>query len=110
MKDPGKLHVTMLASTTMLRVLAGVYHDLTTRDPRTGYAEDDQPAMTRAEVGIFFRDLGPLLRDVPVKRNSIWMDTGAFIEGGAAPSARHGDIGKLTAALCDWARNGIPEA
>ena len=26
----------MLASTTMLRVLAGVYHDLTTKDPGLG--------------------------------------------------------------------------
>lgn len=109
-KDPGKPHVTMLASTTMLRVLAGVYHDLTTKDPRTGYAADGKPVMTRAEVGIFFRDLGPLLKDVPVTRNSVWMDTGAFTEGGSAPTARHGDIGKLTSTLSDWARDGIPEA
>ena len=109
-KDPGKPHVTMLASTTMLRVLAGVYHDLTTKDPRTGYAQDGKPVLTRAEVGIFFRDLGPLLREVPVKRTSIWMDTAAFTEGGAAPTARHGDISKLTTTLCDWARTGIPES
>jgi DGQHR domain-containing protein len=107
-KDPGKPHVTMLASTTMLRVLAGVYRDLTTKDPKTGYALDGKPVVTRAEVGIFFRDLGPLLREVPVKRNSIWMDTGVFTEGGSAPVARHGDIGKLTTTLCEWARNGIP--
>ena len=61
--------------------------------------------MTRAEVGIFFRDLGPLLKDVPVTRNSVWMDTGAFTEGGSAPTARHGDIGKLTSTLSDWARD-----
>jgi hypothetical protein len=108
-KDPGKPHVTMLASTTMLRVLAGVYHDLTAKDPMTGYAQDGEPAMTRAEVGIFFRDLGPLLREVPIRRDSLWIDTGAFTEGGAAPTGRQGDIGKLTTALCDWARNGIPE-
>jgi DNA-sulfur modification-associated len=107
-KDPGQPHMTMLASTTMLRVLAGVYHDLTAKDPRTGCAQDGKPVMTRAEVGIFFRDLGPLLREIPIKRNSLWIDTGAFTEGGAAPTGRHGDISKLTAALCDWARNGIP--
>jgi hypothetical protein len=98
----------MLASISMLRILAGVYHDLTTKDHRTGYAEDGKPVMTRAEVGIFFRDLGPLLRQVPVTQGSAWMDTGAFTEGGSAPTARHGDIGKLTATLCRWARNGIP--
>jgi hypothetical protein len=109
-KDPGKPHVTMLASTTMLRVLAGVYHDLTTKDARTGHAQDGKPAMTRAEVGIFFRDIGPLLKEVPVNRTSVWMDTGAFTEGGSAPTARAGDIGKLTTTLCAWARNGIPKA
>jgi DGQHR domain-containing protein len=107
-KDPGKPHATMLASITMLRILAGVYHDLTTKDPQTGYAQDGHPVMTRAEVGIFFRDLGPLLRQVPVTMGSVWMDTGAFAEGGSAPIARHGDVGKLTALLCEWARNGIP--
>lgn len=107
-KDPGKPHVTMLASITMLRILAGVYHDLTTEDPKTGYAQDGQPVMTRAEVGIFFRDLGPLLRKVPVTQGSVWMDTGGFTEGGAAPTARHGDIGKLTTILCGWARHGLP--
>lgn len=107
-KDPGKPHATMLASITMLRILAGVYHDLTTKDPKTGFAQDGGPVMTRAEVGIFFRDLGPLLRKVPVTRDSVWMDTGAFTEGGSAPTARHGDIGKLTAVLCGWARAGIP--
>ncbi len=66
--------------------------------------------MTRAEVGIFFRDLAPLLRDVPIRTNSVWMGTGAFLEGGSAPTARHGDIRKLTAELCSWARNGIPES
>ncbi len=109
-KAPGKPHVTMLASVTMLRILAGVYHDLTTKDPKTGDAQDGHPVMTRAEVGIFFRDLGPLLRQVPVALGSVWMDTGTFAEGGSAPIARHGDVGKLTALLCDWARNGIPES
>jgi hypothetical protein len=99
----------MLASTTMLRVLAGVYHDLTTKDIKTGRAQDGGPVMTRTEVGIFFRDLSPILREVPIKRASPWMDTGAFVGGGSAPTARHGDIGKLTRALCRWARDGIPQ-
>jgi len=56
--------------------------------------------MPRAEVGIFFRDLGSLLRPVPIRRASVWMDTGAFTESGAAPTGRHGGIGELTTALC----------
>lgn len=60
--DPNRPHASMLASTTLLRVLAGVYQDLTiVADPKTKMAADGKPPMTRAEVGIFFRDLDPLL-------------------------------------------------
>ena len=46
-KEPDKPHATMLASTTMLRVHVGVYHDLTVTDPKTGMAADGKPPMTR---------------------------------------------------------------
>jgi hypothetical protein len=107
-KEPDKAHATMLASTTMLRVLAGVYHDLTVEEPKTKLASDGSPTMTRAEVGVFFRDLGPLLKQVPVRKGSAWLATGAFVEGGSAPTGRHGDVTKLTTQLCTWARNGLP--
>lgn len=107
-KEPDKPHSTMLASATMLRVLAGVYHDLITEDPKTKLAADGKPVMTRAEVGIFFRELGPTLRLVPVTEGSIWTRTGAFMPGSSAPTARHGDIGKLSRVLVEWAREGIP--
>jgi hypothetical protein len=107
-KDPDKPHATMLASTTMLRVLAGVYHDLITADPKTGMASDGKPPMTRAEVGMFFRSLGPLLKQIPVTVGSPWHKTGAFVEGGSAPTARGGQIGMLAGILCTWARDGLP--
>jgi hypothetical protein len=108
-RDPDKPHVTMLASTTMLRVLAGTYHDLTTvADPKTKMAFDGLPSMTRTGVGIFFRDLGPLLQELPVRPGSVWYATGLFIEGGSAPTGRHGDMRKLTSLLCRWAREGVP--
>jgi hypothetical protein len=86
-KDQERHHASMLASTTMLRVLAGVYHDLTVVDPKTKRAADGKPAMTRAAVGIFFRDLGPLMKALPVTDGSPWMDTDCFIKGGSAPPA-----------------------
>ena len=107
-KDTTKPFATMLVSTTMLRVLAGVYHDLTAIDPKTGVAYDEGPPMTRAEVGMFFRTLTPLLRDLPVVPGSPWYSTGLFVDGGSAPTGRHGDMRKLTELLCGWARNGLP--
>lgn len=110
-KEPDKPHTTMLASTTMLRVLAGVYHDLTSiADLKTGMAADGKPPMTRAEVGIFFRDLGPLLRQIPVTSGSVWHATGLFVDGGSAPTGRHGDMRKLTELLNGWAREGLPSS
>jgi hypothetical protein len=77
-----------------------VYTTTSSPRPEDRVCTGRQAGMTRAEVGIFFRDLRSLLGQVPIRRASAWMDTCAFTEGGAAPTGRHGDIGKLTTALC----------
>lgn len=36
------------------------------------------------------------------------MQTGCFMKGGSAPTGRHGEMRRLTEALCKWAREGLP--
>lgn len=97
---------TMLGSATMLRALAGVYHDLTL--PKEDSADPDP--MTRSEIETFFRDLAPYLRHIPIdEADSLWMSTGAFIPGTAAPQARQGSLSALAREMVSWAREGFPE-
>jgi hypothetical protein len=94
---------SMLGSLTMLRVLAGIYHELT-------MGEGDHDVMPRSEVQDFFGKLEPLLREIPVQANSLWFATGAFQLESTAPLARGVDIATLTKTLVEWARHGIPES
>lgn len=103
---------SMLGSRTMLRVLAAVYHRLTTdRDGRRAI----KPLMTRDEVLVFFKALAPLM-ELPLERNSVWFTTGAFPplpeDDGAdlprAPLSRQQDLKKLVDALVLWATTEIP--
>jgi len=103
--DPRELREkSMLGSTTMMRVLAVVYHDLTIGDP-----DGHHRVWSRAEVEDFFRELSPALRRIPVKDDDhLWMDTKAFIPGSSAPQARQGSIKTLSEAIVGWARDGFP--
>jgi len=96
---------SMLGSSTMLRVLAAVYHELSVSDPES----DSSRAWSRAEVEDFFRRLSPHLARIPVTpTDKLWLDTKAFLEGGNAPLASQGAIKALAGALVDWARHGLP--
>jgi hypothetical protein len=96
-------HRSMISSATMLRVLAGVYHDLM-------HPADGSQPLTRAEVEVFFAKLAPKLKEVPVaETNTFWMSTGAFLPGAAAPQARQGSLKTLTRELVTRARDGHPE-
>jgi hypothetical protein len=103
-KRPGP-HATLLGSATMLRVLAGVYFDLTT-------GASGRP-MNRSEVGKFIEDIEPLMEAIPMNPDEptgkLWMSTKAFVPDAAAPGARQGQVRSLVTALCGWARNGIPD-
>ncbi len=91
---------SLLGSSTMLRVLAATYHDLTSRSERP---------WARSEVEDYFRKLGVHMNEIPVKQTSMWMQTGAFIPGTTAPQARQGSIKALTDHLVEWATEGFPK-
>jgi DNA-sulfur modification-associated len=87
---------SLLGSTTMLRVLAGVHHDLTTDD---GWQAED--------VTEFFRQLAPHM-PAPVTEDSPWVTQIAediFTPGATAPTARRQDLQRLTETLRTWAIN-----
>lgn len=83
---------SLLGSATMLRVLGGVYHNLT----------DD----TEYDASAFFEKLQPLMT-APVAADSIWMKSkeieGVFTVGSLAPNARNQSIKALTNFITDMA-------
>lgn len=95
--EPDDLRKTsLLGSTTILRVLAGVYHDLTHDD---GWQAED--------VMEFFTALDPLM-SAPVTEESPWVSQIAediFTPGATAPTARRQDLKRLTETLRAWALN-----
>ncbi len=93
---------SMIASATMLRALAGAYHDLT----KPPVSQGDPMALKRSEVEVFFSKLAPKLREIPITENEqFWMSTGAFMPGTSAPQASQGNINALVASLVSWARS-----
>jgi hypothetical protein len=82
---------SLLGSSTMLRVLAGVYFEL----GRKGYSDD--------EIAEFFGKLAPTMA-APVTGSSPWLKarSGVFSEGATAPTARRQDLRKLTDEITDW--------
>jgi DGQHR domain-containing protein len=94
---------SMIASATMLRALAGAYHDLTKKPIGAG----EPRALKRSEVEVFFAALAPKLRTIPIAdTDTFWMRTGAFVPGTSAPQARQGSITALVRYLVGWARKG----
>lgn len=95
--EPEELRKTsLLGSTTMLRVLAGVYHDLTTDD---GWQPED--------VMEFFSQLNPHMA-APLADESPWVTQIAediFAPGATAPTARRQDLKRLSETLRAWAIN-----
>jgi DGQHR domain-containing protein len=93
---------SMIASATMLRALAGAYHDLT----KPPVSQGDPMALKRSEVEVFFSKLAPKLREIPITEDEqFWMSTGAFMPGTSAPQASQGTINALVASLVSWARS-----
>lgn len=81
---------SLLASTTMLRVLAGAYYEL---------AKD----MSDDDIRDFFARLAPHMT-APVITGSPWMATGVFREGSMAPDARRQDLESLAGNIASWAK------
>jgi hypothetical protein len=82
---------SLLGSATMLRVLAGVYHEL---------AKDD---WSDDEIQEFFSKLAPIM-GAPIKKGSPWMEAGVFSDGAMAPKARRQDLQALARTTIRWAR------
>ena len=92
---PGALRRrSLLGSVIMLRVLAGVYHELS--GPELG-----SNAMPKEEVAAFFASLD---MTAPVDPQGAWSSTGVFAETGMAPTARTQDLSKLVRVVTEWAK------
>ena len=87
---------SLLGSTTVLRVLAGVYYQLAEVQK---YDEE--------EVAEFFANLAPHT-SAPVDSESIWVrhvPDDIFVLGASGPRARRQDLKTLRDAIVDWAIN-----
>lgn len=90
-RTPERLRKTsLLGSTTMLRVLSGVYYEL---------AKDK----TDDQIKDFFASLAPHLT-APIVKGSPWLtiEGEIFSEGASAPKARWQDLEKLTKTIVGW--------
>lgn len=91
---------SLLASPTILRVLAGVFHNLAIE------LDDDIPKLRDgglAAARSFFETLAPHM-DAPVLDGNPWMETGVFPEeGGMAPGSRTQELISLTDTMTGWA-------
>lgn len=93
--SPEELRKTsLLGSTTMVRVLAGAYQQLSEVQK---YDDDD--------LGEFFGQLAPHMA-APVAADSIWVEhvpNDIFVAGASAPRARRQDLKGLRDELVEWA-------
>lgn len=91
---------SLLGSPTVLRVLAGTFHNVAVE------LVDDVPQLRAGgedKVAEFFAGLADNM-DAPVLPGNPWMETGVFPEeGGMAPSSRAQDLSRLTETLTQWA-------
>lgn len=88
---------SLLGSITMLRVLAGAFHDLYVN----GEATED-------EIVDYFALLNPHM-GAPVLKESVWWTTGDFTEGANGPNARTQNLKHLTKEVVRWYEDGIPD-
>ena len=86
---------SLLGSSTMLRVLAGVYHDLTINE------EEPAAQMSDGEVAEFFKGLAPHMY-APISDDGAWKATGVFMDSGMAPQSSQGDVRKLNNTIVQW--------
>lgn len=104
---------SLLASVSMQRVLAGVYHDLLfapqTRLVRPARDPDDPEGIrvprprSRGEIVRFFQSLAPHM-SAPVRDEDVWLEeTRQFSPGDSAPRATTQDLKALTTTIRNWA-------
>lgn len=104
---------SLLASTTMQRILAGVYHDLLFASQTKNVLpprDPDEPdrirvprLRSRGEVVRFFQSLAPHM-SAPVRDDSPWIQhTEQFEPDSSGPRARTQDLKALTLTVRNWA-------
>lgn len=105
---PGQLRASRItASITMLRVLAGVFHNLVLAP------EEEEERWPAEDVAEFFGRLAPHMV-APVPTGSIWLtakeftDVPDFTRGAYGPQARSQNIKHLTEVITGWALDGLP--
>lgn len=98
---PSELRATsLLGSTVMLRILAGVYAELTDPNPLLGIEEMDPD-----DVVEYFQKLAPAMAG-PVAEDSIWVKhipNSVFTAGSMSPRSRRQDLRTLRDAMVGWA-------
>ena len=93
-RPPDLRGVSLLGSSTMLRMLAGTYRIL------KGSNE-----MSVKEIGSFFGRVAPFMR-APIEPSDPWLECEpAFSEGATAPMARQGDMLNVVRMMVRWARS-----
>lgn len=95
---------SLLGSATMLRVLAGVYHELSNPTPPRG--EPTPKPFSDDEIVMFLASLRPHMA-APVEPG-LWTETGIVEPGAHAPKARGGDVRRLAERMVSWARTSLP--
>ena len=96
-KSPAELRrESLLGSATMIRVLAGAYHELV-------IAERDSDRMTAGEATKFLGGLAGHM-GAPIVDSGPW-SPGLFLDSGMAPQASQGGIKKLVDAIVEWSDN-----
>ena len=90
---------SLLGSVTMLRVLAGVYHELAGPANNGAAAADLKKLATQ-----FFHKLENIM-ELPVAEESPWLKSKALRVGASAPRAAMGDLRNLTTVILAWAKS-----
>lgn len=88
---------SLLGSVTMLRVLAGVYHELVG-------ANGQADVRTRERMSEFFGKLSRYM-ETPIAEGSPWLKCKAFQIGANAPRASMGELRDLVTNILAWAKH-----
>ena len=105
-KSPTELRATsLIGGGTMLRVLAGVWFELTS--PTDSQGKKMNPRMTREKAAEFLAKLSDHM-DIPIKEGNGWLTTGVFPSPArgavvTAPGSRNQELKALTLEITNWA-------
>jgi hypothetical protein len=105
-KKPAQLRESsLLGGGTMLRVLSGVWFELTSTTDSQG--KKITPRMSRPDAINFFKKLAPHM-GIPIKDGNGWLTTGVFPSPArgavvTAPGSRNQELRTLTIEITNWA-------